>query len=104
FALAGGEGGMAHMLDHFGPSLLSPWTRLTAPELTPELRDAVIAGCDDEADGRSFDDLVAARDAAIIDIRRVVGELRSSMPGAAEGAGAQTSPQPNGQRSDGGAA
>jgi len=87
FALAGGEGGMAHMLDHFGPSLLSPWTRLTAPELTPELRDAVIAGCDDEADGRSFEDLVTARDAAIIDIRRLVGELRSSHPGAAERSG-----------------
>ena len=40
FHLAGGQGGMAHMLDHFGPSLLSPWTRLAAPELTPELRDA----------------------------------------------------------------
>ena len=31
FHLAGGQGGMAHMLDHFGPSLLSPWTRLVAP-------------------------------------------------------------------------
>ena len=40
FHLAGGPGGMAHMLDHFGPSLLSPWTRLAAPDLTPELRDA----------------------------------------------------------------
>ena len=35
FHLAGGQGGMAHMLDHFGPSLLSPWTRLVAAELTP---------------------------------------------------------------------
>ena len=43
FHLAGGPGGMAHMLDHFGPSLLSPWTRLAAPELTPELRDTVVA-------------------------------------------------------------
>ena len=39
FHLAGGPGGMAHMLDHFGPSLLSPWTRLAAPDLTPELRE-----------------------------------------------------------------
>ena len=84
FALAGGEGGMAHMLDHFGPSLLSPWTRLTAPELTQELRDAVVTGCDDEADGRSFPDLVTARDAAIIEIRKLVGELRSTLPGAVE--------------------
>ena len=35
FHLAGGQGGMAHMLDHFGPSLESPWTRLQAAELTP---------------------------------------------------------------------
>ena len=35
FHLAGGQGGMAHMLDHFGPSLQSPWTRLVAAELTP---------------------------------------------------------------------
>ena len=44
FHLAGGQGGMAHMLDHFGPSLQSPWTRLVAAELTPELRDAVVDG------------------------------------------------------------
>ncbi|GAB3895446.1 hypothetical protein GCM10029964_075340 [Kibdelosporangium lantanae] len=35
FHLAGGQGGMAHMLDHFGPALLEPWTRLSAPPLTP---------------------------------------------------------------------
>jgi carnitine 3-dehydrogenase len=75
---------MAHMLDHFGPSLLSPWTRLTAPELTQELRDAVVTGCDDEADGRSFEDLVTARDSAIIQIRQLVGELRATLPGAVE--------------------
>ncbi|MBK3548117.1 L-carnitine dehydrogenase, partial [Streptomyces sp. MBT60] len=40
FALAGGEGGMAHMLDHFGPSLKSPWTRLEAPELDRALYEA----------------------------------------------------------------
>ncbi len=72
FHLAGGEGGMAHMLDHFGPSLKSPWTRLEAPELTPRLRQDVIDGCDDEADGRSIAELVAARDAAIIAVRQAI--------------------------------
>ncbi|MBK0330923.1 L-carnitine dehydrogenase [Brachybacterium sp. MASK1Z-5] len=95
FALAGGEGGMAHMLDHFGPSLLAPWTRLTAPELTDDLRQKVIDGCEDEIAGRSFTELVAARDASIIAIRRLSQELRASLPGAAEkpttgGAGANT--------------
>jgi carnitine 3-dehydrogenase len=73
FHLAGGQGGMAHMLDHFGPSLQSPWTRLVAPELTPELRDAVVDGCDREADGRSIDDLVAERDRGVIAILRALG-------------------------------
>ena len=35
FHLAGGPGGMAHMLDHFGPALLEPWTRLDAPDADP---------------------------------------------------------------------
>jgi carnitine 3-dehydrogenase len=73
FHLAGGQGGMAHMLDHFGPSLLSPWTRLEAPELTPELRDAVVDGCEREAAGRTIDDLVAERDRGVIAILRALG-------------------------------
>ncbi len=73
FHLAGGQGGMAHMLDHFGPSLLSPWTRLVAAELTPELRDAVVDGCEREADGRSIDELVAERDAGVIAVLRALG-------------------------------
>ena len=73
FHLAGGQGGMAHMLDHFGPSLLSPWTRLDAPELTPRLREDVVGGCEEEADGRTIDDLVAERDRSLIAVLRVLG-------------------------------
>ncbi|MCC9152745.1 3-hydroxyacyl-CoA dehydrogenase NAD-binding domain-containing protein [Streptomyces parvulus] len=75
FALAGGEGGMAHMLDHFGPSLKSPWTRLEAPELDKELYDAVVAGCDEAADGRSIADLVAERDRGVVEVLRATGRL-----------------------------
>ena len=78
FALAGGEGGMGHMLDHFGPSLKSPWTRLEAPELDGELRDAMVAGCEEAADGRTIADLVAERDQGVIDVLRATGRL----PGA----------------------
>ena len=74
FHLAGGQGGMAHMLDHFGPSLKSPWTRLVAAELTPELRDAVVDGCEREADGRTIDELVAERDAGVIAVLRALGK------------------------------
>ena len=76
FHLAGGQGGMAHMLDHFGPSLKSPWTRLVAAELTPELRDAVVDGCEREADGRSIDELVAERDRGVIAVLRALGRVQ----------------------------
>jgi len=75
FHLAGGQGGMEHMLDHFGPSLLSPWTRLVAPELTTELRQEMVAGCEREAAGRSIDDLVAERDRSVIAILRALGRV-----------------------------
>ncbi|GAA1977477.1 3-hydroxyacyl-CoA dehydrogenase NAD-binding domain-containing protein [Amycolatopsis minnesotensis] len=78
FHLAGGEGGMAHMLDHFGPSLKSPWTRLDAPELTAELRDRMVEGCEDEAGGRSIAGLVAERDRAIIAVQRAVEGARDA--------------------------
>lgn len=88
FHLAGGEGGMAHMLDHFGPSLLSPWTRLDAPELTPELRDAVVAGSEAEAGERSIDELVRARDASVIAVRKAVAAVREAFPETADGGAA----------------
>ncbi len=78
FHLAGGPGGMAHMLDHFGPSLKSPWTRLEAPELTPELRDRMVDGCEEAADGRSIPELVADRDKAVIAVMRAVNEVRGA--------------------------
>lgn len=75
FHLAGGEGGMAHMLDHFGPSLKSPWTRLEAPELSQKLRDDVVAGCDVASGDKTIPDLIAERDAGIIALRRLTAEL-----------------------------
>ncbi|MER7153340.1 3-hydroxyacyl-CoA dehydrogenase NAD-binding domain-containing protein [Streptomyces lydicus] len=75
FALAGGEGGMAHMLDHFGPSLKSPWTRLEAPELDRALRDAMVDGCAAAAGERTYADLVAERDQGVIDVLRATGRL-----------------------------
>jgi carnitine 3-dehydrogenase len=68
FHLAGGPGGMGHMLDHFGPALLEPWTRLEAPELTPSLRDRVVAGVEEEAAGRSVAQLEQKRDAFLVDL------------------------------------
>jgi carnitine 3-dehydrogenase len=62
FHLAGGAGGMAHMLDHFGAALLEPWTRLEAPPLTEELRERLVQGCLRQARGRSVAELQMMRD------------------------------------------
>ncbi|WP_433873391.1 3-hydroxyacyl-CoA dehydrogenase NAD-binding domain-containing protein [Saccharopolyspora sp. CA-218241] len=78
FHLAGGEGGMAHMLDHFGPSLKSPWTRLEAPELTDELRDRMVEGCETASGGRDIAELVADRDRAVIAVLRAVEAVRGA--------------------------
>ncbi|MBE2998212.1 L-carnitine dehydrogenase [Nocardiopsis sp. HNM0947] len=75
FHLAGGEGGMAHMLDHFGPSLKAPWTRLEAPELTTELRDRMVEQTDEVVDGRSTAELIAQRDRRMIAIMRALEEV-----------------------------
>lgn len=75
FHLAGGAGGMAHMLDHFGPALESPWTRLVAPELTTQLRDAMVTGTDEVADGRGAEQLIAQRDRRMIAVLRALAEV-----------------------------
>ncbi|MGB2304269.1 MAG: 3-hydroxyacyl-CoA dehydrogenase NAD-binding domain-containing protein, partial [Candidatus Puniceispirillales bacterium] len=68
FHVACGEGGMATNLDQFGPALKLPWTRLEAPELTPELRNAMVDGCNAMAAGKHFEDMAADRDRRIVAI------------------------------------
>jgi carnitine 3-dehydrogenase len=76
FHLAGGPGGMAHMLDHFGPALLEPWTRLDAPELTPELRRRVVEGAEEQAAGRSVAELEQQRDDFLVDLLLLLDKHR----------------------------
>jgi carnitine 3-dehydrogenase len=72
FHLAGGSAGMAHMLDHFGAALLEPWTRLEAPPLTPQLRERMVAGCLEQADGRSVAELERRRDEFLAELLDLV--------------------------------
>ena len=64
FHLAGGGGGMRHMLEQFGPALKLPWTHLEAPELT----DRMVDGTKKQAAGRSIETLEKLRDNCLIDI------------------------------------
>ena len=79
FHLAGGEGGMRHMLGQFGPALKLPWTRLKAPELTEDLIEAMASSCEDQAGGRSIAELERQRDDCLLAVMRA---LRPSGIGA----------------------
>ena len=73
FHVACGEGGMATNLDQFGPALKWPWTRLKAPELTSELRDKMVKGCNEMSGNTNFEDLVSSRDNAIVKVLNAIG-------------------------------
>jgi carnitine 3-dehydrogenase len=72
FHLAGGEQGMRHMLEQFGPALELPWTKLRAPELTGELIDRMVEGTQAQAAGRSIAELENLRDDCLIGIMRTL--------------------------------
>ena len=73
FHLAGGDNGMQHMLEQFGPALKLPWTKLRAPELTPELRRRMVQGTAAQANGRSIKELERWRDIQLLRILEVTG-------------------------------
>lgn len=81
FHLAGGRGGMRHMLGQFGPALKLPWARSEAPELSDSLIDAMVDGTADQAGDRSVDDLERLRDDYLVATMRA---LRSVGVGAGE--------------------
>ncbi|SEO42225.1 L-carnitine dehydrogenase [Vreelandella aquamarina] len=72
FHLAGGEPGMRHMLEQFGPALKLPWTKLEAPELTDELIDRVVEGCEHQAAGRPVAELDRRRDDFLVELLGLV--------------------------------
>lgn len=72
FHLAGGEHGMRHMLEQFGPALKLPWTKLVAPELNDTLIDRMVEGTLEQAAGRSIKELEQLRNDCLVDIMRVL--------------------------------
>ncbi|MCP3027153.1 3-hydroxyacyl-CoA dehydrogenase NAD-binding domain-containing protein [Halobacillus sp. A5] len=74
FHLAGGEGGMRHMLKQFGPALKKPWTKLEAPELTDELYDKVVSGCEQQSNGLTMSELDQNRNEFLIRLYDLVQE------------------------------
>ncbi len=67
YRTAGGEAGMKHFLEQFGPCLQWPWTKLTdVPDLDEELIDRIVEQSDAQAAGRSVSELEEERDANLV--------------------------------------
>jgi len=71
FHVGGGEGGMAYCLDQFGPALKLPWTRLVAPELTSELRETMVRGCEQMTKGEDFTSLTRKMNEGLVAIAKL---------------------------------
>ena len=80
YRIAGGTAGMRHFMEHFGPALQLPWTKLTdVPQLTSDLLDKIVAQSDAQAGGRDVRELERMRDDCLVS---VIHGLRSQDAGA----------------------
>jgi carnitine 3-dehydrogenase len=68
FHLAGGEGGMAHFLEHLGTPMETWWADLGGPHLTPEIRKQIVDGVAEAVGGRTIPTLAAERDRRLLAI------------------------------------
>jgi carnitine 3-dehydrogenase len=78
YHLGGGVGGIAHYLEHLGPSQVKRWGDLGQPELSPNVCDALVAGVMVEANGRSIRELESERDMNLIRIIKTRREIKDS--------------------------
>ena len=76
FHLAGGEMGMKHMLEQFGPALKLPWTKLKAPILTKSLKNKIINGTKDQSKNKSINSLANLRDNFLIDLQNLLKKYK----------------------------
>lgn len=81
YHLGGGEGGIAHYLEHLGPSQVRRWASLGHPSLGPEVQARIVEGIAEEAGGRTVEDLEDERDRALLSLLRLLG--RAPAGGAA---------------------
>jgi len=75
YHVGGGEGGMEYCLEQFGPAFKLPWSRMDAPELTPELAKKLIDGADRLAGDRDYATLNNQRDAFLVAVKKALDDI-----------------------------
>jgi carnitine 3-dehydrogenase len=69
YRVAGGEAGMRHFIEQFGPCLKWPWSKLTdVPELDDELVDKIASQSDEQSGHMSIREMERIRDDNLIEI------------------------------------
>jgi 3-hydroxyacyl-CoA dehydrogenase len=84
--LGGGPGGIEHFFEQFTGPMTSWWKVLGSPELTPAVRQKLIAGVHEEVGARSIAELEADRDEillALLEARRRVENTAAAGKAAA---------------------
>jgi hypothetical protein len=66
--LSGGDGGMAHAIDHLGPPIETWWKDLGNVSISPPLRDILIAGVHEELARLSLSELIQQRDDVLLSL------------------------------------
>ncbi|SDW16704.1 carnitine 3-dehydrogenase [Litoreibacter albidus] len=73
YRIAGGEAGMKHFIEQFGPCLSWPWTKLMdVPELTDELVDTIASQSDAQSGMHSIRELERIRDTNLVAMLRAL--------------------------------
>jgi 3-hydroxyacyl-CoA dehydrogenase len=69
FHLGGGPGGIQHFMEHLSGPLATWWKDLgKITEFSPEVKQTIIEGVQNEAGGRSIDELERERDAMLLEL------------------------------------
>jgi 3-hydroxyacyl-CoA dehydrogenase len=76
FHLAGGEGGLAHMLAQFRPAFQAWWATMSKPELSEATGRLLIDGVAEAVGGRSIAELERERDTLLVEVMETIARHR----------------------------
>jgi 3-hydroxyacyl-CoA dehydrogenase len=74
FHTSGGEGGLAHFLEHFSPGIMKRWESMETPDLMdPALRTRLAEQIEKAHDGKPVAQIAAHQDAMLLKLLQILG-------------------------------